>query len=187
MRFCVLILLLCPTAFLSQSSPSPAADDGPRNIQSAPVADRLIGTWRLVGSQTKRANGEVIYPFYGKHPEGLLIYDRSGYMSVQIVSDPKPSLPTASSREKFLAAPNPEKIAAVDCYYAYCGTWTLDSSDKTITHHIKQSLYPGERGEEALRRIILEGNTLTLIAKTHEMGEDHERVLIWERVAPASP
>jgi hypothetical protein len=28
--------------------------------------------------ETTRPNGEVIYPFYGKHPEGLLIYDRSG-------------------------------------------------------------------------------------------------------------
>jgi hypothetical protein len=52
----------------------------------------------LVSIETKRPNGEVIYPFYGRHPEGLLIYDRSGYMSVQIVSDPKPTVPLASSR-----------------------------------------------------------------------------------------
>ena len=56
------------------------------------MADELVGAWRLVSVETKRANGEVIYPFYGRRAEGLFIYDRSGYMSVQIVSDPKPSV-----------------------------------------------------------------------------------------------
>jgi hypothetical protein len=51
-------------------------------------------------------------------------------------------------------------------------------------HHIKQSLYPGERGNEALRKLRLEGDRLTLVAKAHEMGEDHERKLVWERIQP---
>jgi hypothetical protein len=50
------------------------------------VSDRLIGACRLVSVETKRGNGEVISPFYGRHPQGLLIYDRSGWMSVHIVS-----------------------------------------------------------------------------------------------------
>jgi len=140
----------------------------------------------LVSIETKRPNGEVIYPFYGRHPEGLLIYDRSGYMSVQIVSDPKPTVPLASSRQDFLAAPSTEKATAADGYYAYFGTWSVDASASTVTHHIQQSLYPAERGEDGTRRLSLEGSRLTLIAKAHEMGEDHQRQLVWERVPPAA-
>jgi hypothetical protein len=154
--------------------------------QGARVAEALIGSWRLVSVETIRPNGEVIYPFYGKHPEGLLIYDRSGWMSAEIVSDPKPTLPTTNSREKFLAAPAAEKTAAIDGFYAYYGTWTVDSSGATVTHHIQQSLYPGERGNEALRQLSLDGGRLTLVAKTHEMGEDHERKLVWERIVPST-
>jgi hypothetical protein len=150
--------------------------------QGAAVAERLAGTWRLVSIETIRPNGEVIYPFYGKHPEGLLIYDRSGWMSVQIVSDPKPAVPTTNSREKFSQAAPAEKIAAIDGFYGYFGTWTVDSSGSTVTHHIKQSLYPGERDNEAVRQLSIDGGQLTLVAKTHEMGEDHERKLVWERV-----
>ena len=146
----------------------------------------LVGTWRLVSVETIRPNGEVIYPFYGRHPEGLLIYDRSGWMSVQIVSDPKPTVPTSSSREGFLAAPAADKVTAVNGYYAYYGTWTFDASAQTVTHHIQQSLYPGEKETDGLRRLLLEGNRLTLFAKTHEMDEDHERRLVWERVTPIS-
>jgi hypothetical protein len=73
----------------------------------------------------------------------LLIYDGSGWMSVQIVSDSKPTAPLSSSREEFLTATPTDKVAAVNGYYAYFGTWTVDSSGSTVTHHIEKSLYPG--------------------------------------------
>ena len=146
------------------------------------VSDRLIGAWGLVSVETKRGNGEIIYPFYGKHPQGLLIYDRSGWMSVQIVSDPSPTVPTTSSREAFLKASPAEKEKAIDGFYAYYGTWSVDAAGLSVTHHIRQSLYPGERGEEGVRGLVLDGNRLTLTAEAHEMGEIHERVLVWERI-----
>ena len=155
-----------------------------KEANKSSVRDQLVGAWRLVSVETTRANGEVIYPFYGKHPEGLLIYDLSGWMSVQIVSDPQPTLPVTSSREGFLAAAPAEKISAVDSYYSYFGTWTLDASGSTVTHQIRNSLYPGERGEQGARQVTLAGNRLTLVAKAHEMGEDHQRRLVWERVTP---
>jgi hypothetical protein len=148
----------------------------------APVRERLAGAWRLVSMETVRPNGEVIYPFYGKHPGGLIVYDRSGWMSVQIVSDPAPTVPAADSREGVLAAAVGEKGRALDGYYAYCGTWTVDDANSTVTHHIRQSLYPRERGQDGVRHIVLDGDRLTLTAKTHETGEDHERKLVWQRV-----
>ena len=149
--------------------------------------ERFVGAWRLVSIETLRPNGEVIYPFYGKHAQGLIMYDRSGWMSVQIVSDPAPAVPTAQSREEVRAASAEEKSKAFDGYYAYRGTWTLDPANSTVTHHIKQSLTPGEKDEEAVRHFVLDGDRLILRAKTHEMGEDHERKLVWQRIAIAQP
>jgi hypothetical protein len=155
--------------------------------KSVEVREQLIGAWRLVSVETLRSNGEVIYPFYGKHPEGLIVYDRSGWMSVQIVSDPHPAVPAADSREEFLAAPAGEKAAAAEGYYAYWGTWKVDASQATVTHHITQSLYPGERGEDGVRHFTIDGDRLTLTAKAHEMGEDHQRRLVWQRVQADQP
>jgi hypothetical protein len=151
------------------------------------TSDQLVSAWRLVSIETVRPNGEVIYPFYGRHPEGLIVYDRSGWMSVQIVSDPRPAVPTADSREGFMSAPTAEKVQAAEGYYAYCGTWNVDAANGTVTHHIKQSLYPGERGENGVRKVVLDGDRLTLTAKTHEMGEDHVRKLVWERARTEQP
>jgi len=157
--------------------------------QSTPdqkLRGQLPGAWRLVSIETIKPNGEVIYPFYGKHPEGLLMYGKSGWMSVQILSDPRPQVPTADSREEFLAAPADQKAKAIDGYYAYFGTWTVDAAKSTVTHHIETSLYPAERGENGTRQLSLEGDRLTLTAKTHEMGEEHERKLVWQRI-PQGP
>jgi Lipocalin-like domain len=149
--------------------------------ESAAASEALIGAWRLVSVETIRPNGEVIYPFYGKHPEGLIVYDRSGWMSVQIVSDPKPAATHIDSRGAMLKAAPAEKIAAIEGYYAYCGTWTVDAATSTVTHHVKQALYPGERGQDFSRHFALNGGLLTLTLKVHEMGEDHERKLVWQR------
>jgi hypothetical protein len=178
----VLVILFCAAIVLSH----PNAESAKRSADKpTSISDQLVGAWRLVSIETLRSNGEVIYPFYGKHPEGLLMYDRSGWMSVQIISDPKPTVPRDDSRERFLAAPSSEKVSAIDGYYAYFGTWTVDLSGATVTHRIRESLYPGERGEEGVRRLQLHGDRLKLTAKTHEMGEEHERRLVWERLEKA--
>ena len=186
MRYLFLILVSA-AVLLGQTGSAPQEHEKPRNQHRTSPDDGLVGAWRLVSIETLRTNGEVIYPFYGRHPEGLLIYDPSGWMSVQIVSDPKPLVPKADSREDFLAATPTDKAAAADGYYAYFGTWTVDAAKSTVTHHIEQSFYPGEQGETAVRRMSISGNFLTLIAKTHEMGEDHERKLVWERLRQPRP
>jgi hypothetical protein len=179
MRLSVFILLCHLTVGFAQTPSLPTNAN-----KGSSVADQLVGAWRLVSIETYRVNGETIFPFYGKHPEGLLVYDRSGWMSVQIVSDPKPMVPTASTRESFLIASPADKVTAINGYYAYFGTWTVDASASTVTHHIIQSLYPGERGEDGVRQFLLEGDRLTLRAKALEMGEEHQRKLVWERIHP---
>jgi hypothetical protein len=181
------LILVSAAVLLGQSDSARREHEKPGDRHTTSPEDGLVGAWRLVSIETLRSNGEVIYPFYGKHPEGLLIYDPSGWMSVQIVSDPKPLVPKADSREVFLASTPTEKAAAADGYYAYFGTWTVDAANSTVTHHIEQSFYPGEMGESGVRRMSISGKLLTLVAKTHEMGEDHERKLVWERVQQARP
>ena len=76
-----------------------------------------------------------------------------------------------------------EKAKAFDSYYAYYGTWTVDAAQKTVTHHIRQSLDPGERGEDGVRHYVVDGDRLILTAKFPEMGEEHRRKLVWQRLS----
>jgi hypothetical protein len=45
----------------------------------------LVGTWRLLSCETKRADGTIDYPF-GAQAAGFIIYTDDGYMSVVITS-----------------------------------------------------------------------------------------------------
>ena len=174
-KHCCALFLLVLCALLPAPATGQALPDGT-------AKEQLVGAWRLVSIETIRPNGEVIFPFYGKHPEGILMYDGSGWMSVQIVSDPPPTVPAGTSREEVTRASVADKSKAFDNYYAYFGTWTMDHAQKTVTYHIRQSLEPGERGQDGVRHCVLDGDRLILTAKTHEMDEDHERKLVWQRL-----
>ena len=152
--------------------------------EQASPANPLVGAWRLVSIETIRPNGSIIYPFYGRHPEGLIVYDASGWVSVQIASDPKPMLPKGDSRGEFLKAPPSQKAAAADGFYAYYGQYTFDAAKSTVTHHLRDALLPGERGKDLLRQYSIDNGRLTLVARLHELGEDHVRRLVWQKLAP---
>ena len=83
-------------------------------------------------------------------------------MSVQIVSDPKPTKPSTDSREKFLSSPLDEKAAAIDGYYAVFRHLDCRSTHHSITDHIRHSLYPGRGAKTGTRIFSFQGDRLTL-------------------------
>src|SRR5215475_6617585 len=65
----------------------------PRSIAFAQqtLKDRLVGTWKAVSWESVRRNGQVVNVWMGLQPIGLIIYQPSGYMAVQIMADPRPT------------------------------------------------------------------------------------------------
>src|ERR1700736_748300 len=96
------------------------AVSGPRQKPHA-TRQELIGAWRLVSIQIIGPNGPMIDPFYNAGPTGVLVYDPSGWMSVQIAGQHRPSMEAPASRP---ARPHTAEIAqleaaVLDTYYAY--------------------------------------------------------------------
>jgi hypothetical protein len=73
--------------------PSPA---GQRKSNGS-ISEQFIGAWRLVSIEMLRANSEVIYPFYGKHPEGMIMYDRSGWTQARLAASSGPPILTTGT------------------------------------------------------------------------------------------
>jgi hypothetical protein len=70
-----------------------------KELRQDDVAKRFAGAWRLVLVE----GTDATFNFANDHPTGLIIYDRSGWMSVQIdtkgtrkplADDPPAALPT---------------------------------------------------------------------------------------------
>ncbi len=124
------------------------------------VVERLCGAWRYVGAMID-----------GKprpRRRGMIYYDRSGAMVVQVAPD--------QQRGKAGSAPTPEEAhAALADYVAYFGTYSVDERAGTVTHHRHASVQPGDVGD-LVRGYEFVGDRLIL----RPPGTTYE--VIWERI-----
>jgi hypothetical protein len=155
---------------LETSAPTAAERAAPVSIQ-----DQFVGTWRLVSDVEERGGGQSIEP-RGPHPIGVLIYDRAGTMSGQIMNSGRPALSTGSADCAALEQ-------TIQSYLAYFGTYTIDEQARTITHHVRGSLVQTQVGSAQLRRYEFRGNRLTLSPPERTVdGIRRTRRITWERV-----
>ena len=141
------------------------------------VKDAFAGVWNLVTAEFRWSNGEVA-DLYGPDAAGMLIYGQQGLMSVQIMRPGRPAFVSGDSRRS-----TPEEIkAAFEDYLAYFGTYSVDETKHTVTHHMRGSLFPNWVGQDLIRFFELAGDRLTL--RTPPMasaGRQFTGVLVWER------
>lgn len=153
-----------------------AADDAPHTRQKD-----LIGVWRLVAIEI---DGRQIDPFYGSGSKGLLIYDKSGWFSVQIEGAGRPNLEVPAVRPAPDAREATARLKAqvLDSYYAYYGTWSFDEATSTVTHHAKGALYPSE--DEAIypQHVEVSGRRMIFSRTQNIAGHLTQQTKRWERV-----
>jgi hypothetical protein len=156
----------------------------PERTTPNPTKQAIIGAWRLVEINYSGPNGALADPVFGPNPQGVLIYDQSGWMSVQIATANRPTMARPATRTSRVATTDDAKLAsaAFDTYYAYFGTWDYDADTSMVTHHLTSSLLPYETGLEYRREVRLDGAQLRLTARLQEAGEERTRSLLWTRI-----
>jgi len=133
------------------------------NETSKSIRERLIGSWRYIGTRINGANWDR-----GPNPKGMIYYGPHGEMSVQVAPDVK------RSRAGAEMTPEEAKIALKD-YIAYFGTYTVDEAAGTVTHRRLDSIQPGDSGD-LVRRYEFAGNRLILRPPNSTME------VMWERI-----
>jgi hypothetical protein len=146
--------------------------------------DDLIGAWRLVRIEYSGPHGSTVDPFYQAGSSGLLIYDKSGWMSVDIAAPDRARFEVPSQRRAMRDGGELSalKLAAFDSYYAYHGTWEFDAATSVVTHHVASSLLPAESGVIYTQKVSLEGGHLVFTNRSGAAGEETVRLKIWERI-----
>jgi Lipocalin-like domain len=144
----------------------------------AAADQQLVGTWRLTSFEDRPASGSTIYP-YGKTPNGLLIYDSTGHMSIQIINVPHPKV--ASGDEDNIT--EAEKLALFSAYEAYFGTYMVDWEKHVVTHNVEGDLRDVYMGTAQLRPFDLDGDHLRLVPRWERAdGMKMQGVRTFERV-----
>ena len=176
-RLSLLVLLVLSAA------PYRLAGSQPARAPHATEHD-LVGAWRLVSIHIVGPDGSKADPFYNADPTGILLYEACGWMSVQIVGQPRPAMEAAASRPPRVesAEEAQRKAAVLDTYYAYFGTWEYDAATSTVTHHIKSSLIPGESGMSYSQNVALEGDTLVFTSRHEVAGVATVQKKVWRRI-----
>lgn len=159
---------------------TPRVAPGEASAQADGDQQRLLGTYKLVTSETKDSNGT-----WGPTPSfdsiGYITYGASGYMGVHVM--PRGRAPFAGNR------PTAEEAQeALRGYTAYYGPYTLNQADADafVVHHRVGQTNPG--GEvDAKRFYEFVGNQLILTPAPTSGGKDAAaRRIVWERLPNVS-
>jgi hypothetical protein len=139
----------------------------------------FVGTWELVSRVALDSSGAVVTdPSLGVDPVGLLVYDASGHMTVQLMKRHRTGALCAVT-----AQADSNNLAQVGGYDAYFGRYEVDPRTHTVTHHLEGALGPADVGRALTREYDLRGDTLTL--QFHPGGPKDPRLrrLVWHRVS----
>jgi hypothetical protein len=140
-----------------------------------PVA-AIVGTWKVVTYEDRTEGQPVKYQF-GEKPRGLLMYDATGHMSIQLMKVPHPKV---AARAEEQVTPQ-EKIALYDAYTAYFGTYTVDAKRGVVTHHVEGDLADVFIGTDQQRPFEISGDRLILRPKWTEGGRQWTGLRVFER------
>lgn len=124
---------------------------------------RLIGAWRYVGTTLDGRRCER-----GADPRGMIYYGPDGEMAVQVA-------PGAAAPRAGAAITADEALIALKDYIAYFGTYTVDETAGTVTHHRLGSVQPGDRGD-LVRHYEFSGDRLVLRAAGANLK------ITWQRI-----
>jgi hypothetical protein len=166
----IIVFVLAIFAFISGASAQmDAASSDPQ---------KLLGTWKLVSYVGEEIPSRERADVMGPGPSGYINYGPDGRMIVVIVgSDRKKPLGPIATPE--------EAQHLIRSMLAYAGTYTVDSSAKTVTHHVEISWDQSRTGASQVRTYKLDGDRLTLITQASNdpaTGKKTVRTLVWERM-----
>lgn len=149
-----------------------------------PVQD-FLGAWRLVSVAYRDADGNSRAPF-GSSPHGVIMYDASGMMAVQIMRDDRP----AFAIDDMLAGSDAEVRTAFEGLNTYYGRFTINETNATVTHHLDGASLPNREGSMQVRGYVFseDKRTLTLTAPPRQLqGDWLTGMLVWERISILVP
>jgi Lipocalin-like domain len=140
-----------------------------------PTASDLIGAWRLESWALVYEDGRPPeYPL-GSDADGFLLYTTDGHMSARLAR---------ARRQAFVTGSSSEKAQAYDDSFAYAGRFAV--RDGAVFHHIEVSTNPALAGVTSTRRIMLDGDLLTLSGPDFQPNVARHQRIIWRRSLSAA-
>jgi hypothetical protein len=108
---------------------------------------QLIGTWILISVDNIYPDSSRVHP-YGDAPKGMLMFDKEGNYTMQILKDVRPKI---ASGDKNKCTPQ-ENEALVQGSNSHFGKYLVDEANKTVTFIIEHAFFTNWEGTQ--RKLI---------------------------------
>lgn len=137
----------------------------------------LLGSWRLKAWAISYADSDkVSYPF-GASPNGIIVYTAEGWMNAAIGRGDRALFPEGKALRSLPA----DRLAeAYSSYFHYAGIYRIERD--MVIHTVEMSLNPNFVGTEQLRKMVFEGDQLTLSGEETLNSQLRQHRLIWGRI-----
>jgi lipocalin-like protein len=149
----------------------------------SPIAEALIGVWRLREFSDVTEGTAATYPF-GRDPEGLLVYTPDGFVSALLMARGRPNL----SGNGFTEGTPDQYTSAGKSFIGYTGRYDVDEARLVVTHRPTVAFAPNMIGSIQQRFVDLRGDVLVLTAEHVQAAgvPATKSRLEWVRVKAAS-
>ena len=128
--------------------------------------------------EARASSGEARYPL-GQDVVGQLFYDVGANMSAHVMRVDRPAFASNDPG----SGTDAELRAAFEGHVSYFGTYTVNPTARTVTHHVRGASYPNWVGYDQIRYYRIEGPHLVLSTPPIlDRGEALEYILTWERM-----
>ena len=115
-------------------------------MSDSSVAKAIVGTWHLGDSYSEKSGGRTDLPVGGK-VTGQINCEAASNMAAQLIGADRPHLSSRNPQE----VSDEEFRIAFKGYTSYFGTYTIDTSAGTITHHVVGASVPNWPGHDQIR------------------------------------
>jgi len=142
--------------------------------QTTNIVEQFIGAWALLDWTATATDGSVFRP-YGEQPAGRIMYQAEGTMAAHLMRRDRTRF-TSQDRQR---ATQEEREAAHREFMSYYGTFTVQESQGTVTHHVDGSTFANWIGTDLVRSYQFADDSLTL-SLIRPDGTLHQ--LFWQRI-----
>ena len=134
----------------------------------------VVGTWTLVSSVTEKDGTRTDQ--FGSGAKGMMTLDAGGHFMLTIIG---PDLPIFASNNRAAGTPEENK-AVVSKSIAMIGTYSVNSTDKTLIFKVDSASFPNWNGTEQ-KRLLAAGNPDELKYVTPSASSGGVGTVTWRR------
>jgi hypothetical protein len=174
--FLLLLILIGVQTVHAQKPINTGADSKNQAARQKRIKDQLVGTWTLVLVDNINPDGKRTQP-YGEKPQGMLIFDKDGNYSLQILRAERAKF-VSGDKTKGTADENKLLVLGSNSHF---GKYLINAVDNIITFQIEHAFFPNWQGTEQKRNFTLSEKEFKYTVPTTTNGAGVSGEVVWKR------